>query len=71
MRLLFKTITALLGLTIVTIGALGVTVVGIAGAVLFMYAKQADGSKPTIFGQTKHREPVEYEPMTLEEIRAL
>ena len=71
MRFLIKAFVGMVGFLVVATGALVVTAVGVAGVVLFKQAKLADGVGKQRNTKSVPKEPVAYEPMTLEEIRAL
>ena len=71
MRFLIKAFVGMVGFFVVAAGALVVTAVGVAGVVLFKQAKLADGVGKQQHTKSVPKEPVAYEPMTLEEIRAL
>ena len=72
MKFIIKSVVALVGLIIVTGGAAFVAIFGLGSFLMLKYAKSADGlTQNSQHGKTGKREPLEYEPMTLEEIRAL
>ena len=70
MRFILKSIIGLIGLFVVAAGATLVAFVGVVGVLIFKQAKLADGKSPNRVGETIS-EPAVYEPMSLEEIRAL
>ena len=72
MKLIFKAFIALIGMGVLAVGATAVAIVGLVSVVMFKQAKLADGKNKAPFGtKTKNRDPEIYEPMSLEEIRAL
>ena len=71
MRLIIKSIIAIFGLILVAGGAAVVALFGVGGFLMFKQAKLADGGKQQAWPNQTPREPVAYEPMSLDEIRAL